>query len=189
MNDKGMEQQDPASRGSGDAASGARPRITRRQALTRISTGAAAGAAVWVMPEILTAKPAAGAMTSGSPGGNTGSAGGPPSGNGSPDGQGANPSTTGSASPGVSTLAATPVMPASSAGGTGVTTSAATSGGASTSPATLAATGLDIRREVELGAAMVAGGWAMHRWASRMPKKAVAADGSAHEAGSAGTPA
>jgi hypothetical protein len=122
-----------------------------------MSAVAGAGAAAWVVPEILTAKPAAGASLSGTSG------------------------STG-AGAGVSTSAST-------GGGTG----ASASGGASVSsdPAsakTLAFTGLNIKRDAEVGAALVAGGWAMQHWASRRPKPAAAADGLAamREAGSAG---
>ncbi len=87
-----------------------------------MSVVATAGAAAWVVPEIVTAKPAAGATLSGTPGIPTTSA-----------------STTGSA----------PKTPAS------------------TSPGALAFTGDDLRREAEIGAALVAGGWTMQRWASR----------------------
>jgi hypothetical protein len=47
------------------------PRMSRRQALGRMSAVAAAGAAAWVAPEILTAKPAAGAVLSGTTAGTT----------------------------------------------------------------------------------------------------------------------
>ena len=40
------------------------PRLSRRQAMGRMSAVAAAGAAAWAVPEILTAKPAAGATLS-----------------------------------------------------------------------------------------------------------------------------
>ena len=53
--------------------SGGRARFSRRQALGRMSAVAGAGAAAWVVPEILTAKPAAGATLSG---GTTGGGGG-----------------------------------------------------------------------------------------------------------------
>src|SRR5271167_3631993 len=55
-----------------------RSRISRRQALGRISAVVGAGTAAWVVPEILTAKPAAGAVLSGpvtSPGGSGGGGG------------------------------------------------------------------------------------------------------------------
>ena len=57
-----------------------RSRISRRQALGRMSAVAGAGAAAWVVPEIFMAKPAAGTALSGpatSSGGGT-----PPGGNG-----------------------------------------------------------------------------------------------------------
>jgi hypothetical protein len=139
--------------------------LSRRQALTRISTGAAAGAAVWIVPEILTAKPAAGAtMSTGPTGGGT-----------NPVTQPTNVSTAQTSSSSSPTNGSSGT---SDGGGTGGTHAV------STAPTTLAMTGLDIKRDAELGAAMVAGGWAMHRWASRMPKGAVAAAGDAHEAGS-----
>ena len=45
-----------------------RPRLSRRQAIGRIGAVATAGAAAWVVPEILTAKPASGASLSASVG-------------------------------------------------------------------------------------------------------------------------
>jgi hypothetical protein len=121
-----------------------------------MSVAATAGAAAWVVPEILTAKPAAGATLSGN-GGNGG--GGKPT---------TSPSTTtgSSATPGTGT-------------GTGGTTAPTTSPGS-----TLAFTGIDVQRDAEIGAALVAGGWAMHHWASRTPKPAIEAVAEAHEAGS-----
>ena len=141
-----------------------RPRFSRRQAIGRMSAVAGAGAAAWVVPEILTAKPAAGASLSGTSGNTGGGA---------------------SAGAGVSTSASTGGTPGVSASG-GATVSADSSDPASAK--TLAYTGLDIRRDAEVGAALVAGGWAMHHWASRRPKPAAAADGMAalREAGSAG---
>jgi hypothetical protein len=137
----------------------ARPRISRRQMLGRISSGAAVGAAAWVVPEILTAKPAAGATMSGAP--NTNPSGG---------GTATSPSSASTASQPVTTPAA--AAPTSS-GGTGT-------------PAALAMTGLNIKRDAEIGATLVAGGWAMQRWASRTPKVAGAEAGEVHEAGSPG---
>ena len=141
--------------------------MSRRQALGRMSAVAGAGAAAWVVPEILTAKPAAGATLSGS-----------------------SPTTAG----GVSTSAGTTGTAGTSGtngtngtdgtGGTGGVTA-----GATTSPSqTLAFTGLNIQRDAEIGAALIAGGWAMQHWASRTPK--LAADGltEAPEAGGAGDP-
>ena len=117
-----------------------------------MSVAASAGAAAWVVPEILTAKPAAGATLSGNHGGTTA---------GSSSSPATSPSTTGTGT------------------GTGGSTSPATS------PAsTLAFTGIDIQRDAEIGAALIAGGWAMHHWASRTPKPAIDALTEAHEAGS-----
>ncbi len=49
-------------------------------------------------------------------------------------------------------------------------------------------TGLNIQRDAEIGAALIAGGWAMHHWASRAPKPATGTVGEVHEAGSADDP-
>ena len=54
-------------------------------------------------------------------------------------------------------------------------------------PKTLAFTGLNIKRDAEIGAALVAGGWAMHHWASRQPKAATDVAVAAHEARSPGS--
>jgi hypothetical protein len=109
----------------GDGESPANPgenRVSRRQAIGRMSMFATAGAAAWVVPEILTASAAGGATLS---------------------------------APGVVTRPATlPVAgePPSTPG----------------SPAnSLAFTGLNIERDAEVGAALIAGGWALHHWASR----------------------
>ena len=124
---------------------------------------ASAGAAAWAVPEILTAKPAAGATLSG---------GEPfPTGGG---GVSTSPSTTGGSDGTGST------------GGSGGTTSPASSPGSA-----LAFTGVDIQRDAEIGAALIAGGWAMHHWASRAPKVATetATVTQEHEAGSHVDPA
>jgi hypothetical protein len=123
-----------------------------------MSAVATAGAAAWVVPEILTAKPAAGATLSGTTSGGGGTTGG-----------GSKPVTN------PSTTSGTP-------GGTAGTLTAATS--PTTPGSTLAFTGIDIQRDAEIGAALIAGGWAMHHWASRAPKPA--AEG--HEAGSSDQP-
>ncbi|HSZ35688.1 MAG TPA: hypothetical protein VK773_01255 [Acidimicrobiales bacterium] len=139
---------------AGDACSGRT--FSRRQALGRMSVAASAGAAAWVVPEILTAKPAAGATLSGNhttpPGG----------------GSSSNPTTSPSSTDAGTTTGSTPATLASAS-------SPATSPGS-----TLAFTGIDIQRDAEIGAALIAGGWAMHHWASRTPKPATGA----HEAGS-----
>jgi hypothetical protein len=140
-----------------------RPRLSRRQAMGRMSAVATAGAVAWVVPEILTAKPAAGAALSNPVGGSvstSASSGGDP-------GTGASVAAGGTVS---------------ANGPDGVTTDADTTA-AVRPPSSLAFTGLDIQRDAELGAAMVAGGWAMQHWASRMPKRAGAgsSDGPATE--------
>jgi len=151
--------------GAGDGALG-RPRISRRQAMGRLSVVATAGAAAWVVPEILTAKPAAGAALSSTSGGG-GSVGATTSASvGASPGTGASVGANGSA--GVN-------------GPDGVATAADTT--ATTEPTkSLAFTGLDIQRDAEVGAALVAGGWAMQHWASRAPKPAGSAPSDAPRA-------
>ncbi len=145
----------------GDAAAGTT--FSRRQALGRAGVLATAGAAAWVVPEILTAKPAAGATLSG--GTNGGGGGSTTSGSTNPT---TNPSSTGGSG---------------GAGSTPATLTSATSPGGGGS--SLAMTGLNIQRDAEIGAALIAGGWAMHHWASRgMPKAAAEGATEAHGAGS-----
>jgi hypothetical protein len=98
-------------------------RLSRRQALGRMSVVATAGAAAWVVPEILTARAAGGATLSVA------------SGPSSLDGSSVPPDEA-------------PVPHATPAN-------------------RLAFTGLNIQLDAELGAALIAGGWAMHHWASR----------------------
>jgi hypothetical protein len=133
----------------------------------RMSAVATAGAVAWVVPEILTAKPAAGAALSN-----------PVSGSGSV-GVSTSASSGGDPGTGASVVAGGTV---SANGPEGVTTDADTTA-AVRPPSSLAFTGLDIQRDAEVGAAMVAGGWAMQHWASRMPKRAGAgsSDGRATE--------
>lgn len=143
------------------------PPISRRQALGRMSALATAGAAAWVAPEILTARPAAGAALSAPPAGSSGGATGS---------TGSGPTTSGSTTSGST---GTPITSASSTNATGVNGSGS---GGSSEPATfavldevggtLASTGADLERDAAIGAALVAGGWALHRWASRSPKVA-----------------
>jgi hypothetical protein len=150
------------------------PRLSRRQALGRVSAVATAGAAAWVVPEILTAKPAAGASLSGT----TGTTGTTGTGTGVSVGVGTSPGTTGGAG-GASTGASVAGSPRSTDG-------SGSGSGASSSPSALAFTGLDIKRDAEVGAAMIAGGWAMHHWASRTPRPNLAVDAQS-EAGSTDT--
>jgi hypothetical protein len=146
----------------------AQPRLSRRQAIGRMSAVATAGAAAWVVPEILTAKPASGASLSASVGN---------SGTGASVGVSTSAASTGGAGGGTGDPDTGAATTSTGSGSTGAGT------GASTSPSSLAFTGLDIKRDAEVGAAMVAGGWAMQHWASRTPKPAVPVDGGA-EAGS-----
>ncbi len=99
----------------------------------RMSAFAAAGAAAWVVPEILTAHPAGGATLSG-------------------------PVT------GASTLGSSTFEPS---------TATATAKGPVTGSSTLASTGLDLKSETAAGAALIAGGWALHHWASRLSPPSV----------------
>ena len=134
--------------GPDDAASqdgSTQPGISRRTALGRISAGAAVGTTAWVIPQILTARPAAGAAMSG--------------------------------------------PPATLAGTTGPPNFPVTTGAATDAPSTLsdlATTGLDLERDAEIGAAMIAVGWALHRWASRAPEVATRPAAVPGEAGSRG---
>ena len=101
-------------------------RLSRRQVIGRMSALATAGATAWVVPEILTAKPAGGATLS--------------------------------------------VVTSPDADGTTVEGPSKKPGDASSSLlASLAYTGLDIERDAQIGAALIAGGWALHHWASRTP--------------------
>jgi hypothetical protein len=176
-----MHDQQPqrTSKARGDGATGAaeagRLRISRRQAMGRMSAVAGAGAVAWVVPEILTAKPAAGAALSGTSG-TGGSVGVSTSANvGGDPGTGASVGASGSVE---------------TNGPDGTTTAADTSAAAdppaADPPAALAFTGLDIKRDTEVGAALVAGGWAMHHWASRVAKPAVAGTSDGHRTQSAG---
>jgi hypothetical protein len=159
---------DAAASPAGGPRSGRAP-ISRRQAIGRLSALATAGAAAWVVPEILTAKPAAGAVAlSQQP-----TTGPVSSGSDGPTGSGV--TTAAATTSGVTTAASTaqPSGPTS-----GVTTAA-------TTQPSLAYSGLNIERDTEIGAALVAGGWALHHWASRTPKPT--ADGRI-VGGSAGDP-
>lgn len=158
-----------ASSSAADHGSAGRPRISRRQAMGRMSAVATAGAAAWVVPEILMAKPAAGATMSGNPnpGGSTGVS--------------TSPSTAGSPGAGGSAGASGTAGPNGASGSAGVTTAADTGPSGA-----LANTGVDIQRDAEIGAALIAGGWALQHWASRTVKPAAAGISDAHPAESAG---
>ena len=173
-------QRDGAGSPAGPGGNSGRPRVSRRQALGRMSAVAGAGAAAWMVPEILTAKPAAGATMSVGPG-TTGTPGGPgtPGTTGTPGTPRQHPGTDGTTpTGGVATEPAT-TSNTNPTTGTGGVAPATTSG-------SLAFTGLNIQRDAEVGAALVAGGWAMQHWASRTPKVATDGPTETHEAGSAG---
>jgi hypothetical protein len=158
-------QPDVMALGTSEGRAGRNP-MSRRQAMGRMSAVATAGAVAWVVPEILTAKPAAGAALSGTGGtGGTGSVG-------------ASGGVTTSAStgdPGTSaSVGASGSLDAN--GPDGVATAADTTTAADPS-GTLAFTGLNIERDATVGAALVAGGWAMQHWASRAQKPAVSGPG------------
>jgi hypothetical protein len=154
--------------GTSEGPTGRNP-MSRRQAMGRMSAVATAGAAAWVVPEIFTAKPAAGAALSGTGGsGGTGSVG-------------ASGSVTTSASTGDTGTGAS-VGAGGSLGAKspdGVATAADTTTAADPS-GTLAFTGLNIQRDASVGAALVAGGWAMQHWASRAHAQTVAGPAGAH---------
>jgi hypothetical protein len=155
-----MHDEQPQPGVMAQGTSGGRTRISRRQAMGRMSAVATAGAVAWVVPEILTAKPAAGAALSGTGTGSVGASGG----------------ATTSASTGDSGTSASVGASGSlnANGPDGVATAAAAPSG------TLAFTGLNIQRDASVGAALVAGGWAMQHWASRAHKAAVAGPAGAH---------
>ena len=159
-----------------------RTRISRRQALGRISAVAGAGAAAWVVPEIFIAKPAAGTALSGPS--TSGGGGGPPGGGGSPPGGGSSPPGSSGSPPGssgsppgggggsTSSAPITDVTTTNGPGGTGTPSKVVTSAVTTTPPVkSLASTGLNLQRDAEIGAALIAGGWAMKYWASRIEEE------------------
>jgi hypothetical protein len=173
MNSDGTQGETAASQGLPGSPISDRSRISRRQALGRISAVAGAGAAAWVVPEIFLAKPAAGAALSGpaiSPGSPPGASPGSPPGAspGSPPGASpGSPPGASSGSPPITNGATT-----NGTGGSATPPKAVTTGATTTSPVeSLAFTGLNLQRDAEIGAALVAGGWAMKYWASRTQKE------------------
>ncbi len=171
MHNDGTQGETAASQRAPGCPISDRSRISRRQALGRISAVAGTGAVAWVVPEIFTAKAAAGATLSGGPA--TAPASPAPGGTTGGGVSTAAPTQPSGPTTGVSTAAPTqPSGPTS-----GVSTAAATqpsgpTSGVSTAASTqpsgpLAYSGLNIERDAEIGAALIAGGWAMHHWASR----------------------
>jgi hypothetical protein len=153
-------QRDVMAQGASDGGTGRSP-MSRRQVMGRMSAVATAGAVAWVVPEILTAKPAAGAALSGTGTGTGGTGSVGASGGVSTD------ASTGSTGTNASVGASGSVN-----GPDGVVTAADTKTAADPS-GSLAFTGLNIERDASVGAALVAGGWAMQHWASRVRKPAV----------------
>ena len=87
----------------------------------------------------------------------------------------------GSGQPGVTT------SPSTTGPGTSTQASASGEPPAAFGPAAavgLANTGTDLLRDAEIGAALVAGGWTLHRWASRQPERASAPGGNGDTPGS-----
>jgi hypothetical protein len=166
-----------------------------------MSAVATAGAAAWVVPEILTAKPAAGATMSGpgNGGGGGGKGGGDGDGNGGGNGGGngnGNGGGDGNGNGGGDGNG-------NGNGHAGVTTSPSSTRGTSTEAAStssgmppealvpaaamgLANTGSNFPRDAEIGAALVAGGWTLHRWVSRPQKGGLAQSGEGDASGSPG---
>ena len=114
--------------------------------MTRLSVVATLGAAAWVVPEILTASPSGGATLS------------------VPEGLIGPSAAAGGVVPSAS--AAVDGPPAVAAASDKVTSS-----GAQTSSGSLAYSGVNLQRDAEIGAALIAGGWAMEHWASRTPDR------------------
>jgi hypothetical protein len=164
-----------------------RNRISRRQALGRMSAVAGAGAAAWVVPEIFMAKPAAGTALSGptTSGGSSGSGGGGNGGGGSGGGGnggggsggggngggGSGGGGNGNGGSGGSGPVSNPTT-FNGTGGTGTPPNVVSTVDTTKPPvSSLAFTGLNLQRDVEIGAALIAGGWAMQYWASRIEKE------------------
>jgi hypothetical protein len=146
--------------GDGSPADTAQRGISRRAVLGGISAGAAVGTTAWVIPQILTAEPAGGATMSGVPA---------TLGSGTLGPAALGPATLGSADP-----------------TTSATTGSTIAGDAPSILSSLARTGLDLERDAEIGATMIAVGWALHRWASRRPEATTRATAGEGPAGSPG---
>lgn len=141
---------------------GGRPgqdRLSRRALLRRAGQGAATGIAAWVIPEIVVASPAGAQPLSAPPTAGSGGfppgtepGGGPPG--TPPGGGGPDASTSPGSSGGAEDASAT-------APGEGVPGKAEPGGGS------LAFTGSEAEKLFGAGATLVAGGWVIHRWASR----------------------
>ena len=159
-----MGTDEPRTDGSNFPADSARhgaksSRLSRRQALGTMSVAATAGAAAWAVPEILTAKPAAAAMSGGGGGDGDGNGGGDGDGNGGGKGH---KGPKGSAP--LAVVEPGTVFP-------------------------IFGRGRDVAHSVEVGGAMVAGGWAFHRWQNRKAEGGAASIGEERTVGDIGDPA
>jgi hypothetical protein len=135
--------------------------LSRRQALGKVSKGAAAvGVAAWVMPEILVARPTVAGAMSNPPSGGSAAGGGP----GANGGQQAGPTSSGG---GAGTPSATVAQSSGAAGAPGGAGAASPTTAGSASSGTLPFTGLNAIQDAEIGVGMIACGWILKRWASR----------------------
>jgi hypothetical protein len=133
----------PVSRSGGD-------QLSRRQALHRLGLGVAGGAAVWAAPEILIGRPTPAGAASAAPG----------SGPVRPAGGG---TSTGDSGSGPVAVAPTTGQPGADPGSADSAAGPSGKGGGGQ----LAFTGVNAERAVELGAGLLAGGWALTRWSGR----------------------
>lgn len=135
-----------------------RHELSRRQAIVRLGAGAAGvGMAAWMAPEILSASPAGAAPGSPQPGNGHGHGHGGSGGQAGISGSG---SVSGSASGGAG---------GNSGSVSGSGSASATLTAADTAFDRPAASGLhhNVEQLAEAGATLAAGGWLVHRWASR----------------------
>jgi len=188
VNEESTGGESPATReGPAPARPSSAPRMTRRDALGRLTAGAVvAGAGAWVVPEILIARPTAAGALSTPHIGTTGTTGGipgePPTGD--PFNTGTTPGVTNPqiSSPTVpSVTAPSPIvpLPSTSANPSSSGTSGSTPATSSGSGHQLAFTGASLLQEAQIGTAMVVGGWALTRWSSRAAQPKPADDGDA----------
>lgn len=184
-----LQRPDPTGTGvdHGSAPAAGRGAITRRQAIGKVSKGAAmVGVAAWITPEILMATPSAAGALSPPPGGGGGTGVGVGVGvgvgaSGSADAGGGGSSVgAGGAASGSANLSGStsPPLAHTAAGSTsGVTLDSSISRGpisggalpAADRTATVPFSGFDAVRDVEIGTAAVVGGWLLTRWAGAKP--------------------
>jgi hypothetical protein len=155
-----MRQSEGAEKFGGAGPSVGTNRLSRRQVMGRAGAVAGATAVAWVVPEILVARPGSAAGLSGNPGGN-GDAGVGASASASTPAGGASAGADASTSASTAGTAPDPDVHArtDATGGAGVD-----GAGDPSSSGTRAATGLDMEHDGEIGAALMASGWALHHW-------------------------